>query len=934
MVKRWLLCVCAAFAFSVHSASYKGVEYSTSGDVRVNQWTSQIDKAFSTARSLGRPVLVALVSTVCSHCEDWVSYSVKSAAWRNLLAEREIILLMIVRQDVGETNWNTYYIKYTNGGANEQFPGLAIWNANGSVASVLNSRSDWRTTYMNGANFANWVRPYAVLARQASAVSLTAETASIRENEGYTGTISYSKGTENVTVVLSASDGGTVNPSTLTLNSSAGAGSANFTYTPARPADDAYTEAYTVNLSLSVSSGYSTLGTRTTVVTVKDQDCKYLLSEYRAINGNLASVQQRVGSCTWYVDQRDVLRCVSLAADDTPAAVDAPEAGLEWTAPCAGWLDVDAIAGDGIEFTAKAGENEGDLRDIKTIGVSAGDVVTFTARIRKDAGENGDGTGDETGDETVNTNDNNIVNARVANVDGAVQNEDPTPYAGLAGGLRFTPISGPSITHPVNDAVIQLEDVKSDHSRVDIAWSRVEDATDYTLYADGFEPQNMGDALSVNGVDAGIVRLDTAKVYSLYVSCRLSPNAYSYDLMADPDGLVATGPRMSFAVVDKPVFYPGIPTYITTYVKIETTASFPAESRLPMWYSIAGAPAGIGIDNSGRLYGKPKKAGTYNAVVTASNASGGTPHAVTIVVKATKSVKEKCVGFVCDGDSLVGTFDLSVSASGKATARVVAPAKSTLRGSVTSSNGQLAFSSGKLQISRSGSGLWTGSYNGHTVVARKQGSGYTGTYASTLGGPGSAFGYALATVKKGGKVSAKFMMPDARQLSISAKGIVLSSGEASPLGISMPGGAGSALFFPVYKNTAAKKAANLCAVDGGSFAIRYGAWKGAFSASLAGGGAKYVKGFGVFAGRTFVVAKRGGGQVAAAALSASSASVGFAAKTAGKISFKVKDGTYRARVKVGKKNIALKGVFVPSAGNTAAVGKSGGAYYFGTLGGN
>ena len=69
MVRKWLLCVCATFAFTVHSASYKGIEYTTSGDVKVNQWTSQINKAFSTAKSLNRPIMVALVSQDCSHCQ-------------------------------------------------------------------------------------------------------------------------------------------------------------------------------------------------------------------------------------------------------------------------------------------------------------------------------------------------------------------------------------------------------------------------------------------------------------------------------------------------------------------------------------------------------------------------------------------------------------------------------------------------------------------------------------------------------------------------------------------------------------------------------------------------------------------------------------------------------------------------------------------------
>ena len=484
--------------------------------------------------------------------------------------------------------------------------------------------------------------------------------------------------------------------------------------------------------------------------------------------------------------------------------------------------------------------------------------------------------------------------------------------------------------------MIQLDDIKENHSVVDISVQRREGALAYTLYAratpnGGFTAIQMGETLTVNGVEAGIVTLNKAQgmVY-LYADCVI-PN--TYDLAAQ-DYLVVTGSMISFAVVEKPVFMPGIPTYITAYVKIETSASFPAVSRQPLTYSISGAPSGIKIDNTGRLYGKPTRSGTFNAVVTASNASGGTSHAVTIVVKAAKTLKEKCIGFVCDGNSLVGTVELKVSANGSASAKLVAPGKTTLKGTATSSGGQLSFASGKLRISRSGSGLWTGTYNGHTVVARKQGTGYTGTYVSTLESTGTAVGYALVTVKSGGKASAKFMMPDAKQISSLAKGIVLSSGEAASLGISMPAGAGSALFFSVYKNNSGKKTANLCAVGAGALSVRSGLWKGAFSTTLSGEGAKYVKGFGVFAGRTFAVTKRNAGQVAAPALSASSSSVRFTSKSAGKLTFKVKDGTYRAKVKVGSKSVSLKGVFVPSTGRTAAVGKSGGAYYFGRIGGN
>ena len=911
MLKKWLLGVCAAFAFAVHSETYKGVPYTSSGDVKVNQWTSQINKAFSTAKSLNRPVLVALVSQECSHCERWISYSLNSSYWRNLLAEREAILLFIVRQTVGEANWYTYYTRYMNGTANGQFPGLAIYNPNGSAASILNQRSDWQATYINGKNFANWAKNYIPIPVRSSSVNLTAGTATIAENQSYTGTITYTKGAQNVSVSLSASDGGTISPSSLTLGAASGAGSSTFTYTPAKAADDAFTESYdvTITLSTSTASTYASLGTRTTVVTVKDQDVAMTLDEYKATDGNLASLKSASG--TWYVDQGGVLRCVALSAEN-------PEAVLEWTAPSAGHLDLSAVAYAGTGFTAKVGENEASATEIKTVGVSAGDVVTFTASAPAQ--------------EVEPEPESGLQSARRLAGDAP----EESPYAGLDGGLVFTPLAGPSITSIPNGALIQLDDIKDDASVVDIALSEVEGAESYTVYAspDGsdYSEVELGGSNTVNAVEAGIVTsLEKAQgMIYLYAACGVS-NAYD---LAASEILVATGPVMSFAVVEKPVFNAGIPTYITAYVKLETSASFPAVSRQPMTYSISGAPSGIKIDNNGNLYGKPTRSGTFNAVVTASNASGGTTHPVTIVVKAANTLKEKCVGFVCDGDTLVGTVELKVTANGAVTAKLVAPAKVTRKGTAASSGGSLSFTSGNLRISRSGSGLWTGTYNGHTVVARKQGSGYTGTYVSTMESSGTAVAYALATVKSGGKASVKFMMPDAKQVSAQAKWIVLSAGEASSLGISMPGGAGSALFFPAYKSSSGRKTAHLCAVGAGAFAVRSGAWKGAFSATLAGNGAKYAKSFGVFSGRTLAVAKRNAGKVASGALSASASSVRFSSKNSGTITFKVKDGTYRAKVKAGSKKVSLKGVFVPSTRRTAAVGKSGSAYYFGTIEGN
>ena len=517
-----------------------------------------------------------------------------------------------------------------------------------------------------------------------------------------------------------------------------------------------------------------------------------------------------------------------------------------------------------------------------------------------------------------------------------VNDDGPAETVFKFGSLSFAPYRPVTLTKPANGAVIQLRDLQSNHSLVDLAWNPLGGASSYTLNmgaaANGLRNVYEGDCVPLNAIDLGVVVTDTAQG-TVYAAVDAVIPADTFDYAAGD--VTVYGTINTFSIVAKPVFPADSVTYTTAYQKLPVSITFRAESLTPVSYSASGLPSGLKMDAaSGTISGSTIRTGTFSVAINATNPSGTTTHWMTLVVKAAKSLKTKCTGLVYygDGRTLAGTIALSVSANGKATAKLLTPGRTNVKGTVSTRGDALVFNQGNLALMRRGDGVWIGTYKGYRVVARAAGSGNTGTYTATLVNNGIARGYATVTVKAKGKVKVVCKLPDTKQASISTTGINLTPDQAAAAGIYFPAGVGgTALYFPVFKSSSSVKLAGIGVVCSGTFSIPSASWKGAYSVPLSAAGRKYTASLGGYAGRTFLVTGRSGNIVASFTLSASKSNVSAGASKTAKFTTKSKTGLFSASVRIGKKKVNLKGALVPAETSAGAVGKIGKTFYYGGI---
>lgn len=928
MKKRFVAGVAAFLAAVAAWGQYPSV--SGSGDVSVNRWTSQVSKAVAAARANDVPMLITFVNHGatgnCGHCATWVKRCVtNSSKFANFLEDHPLILVMVNKAD--DANFDTLYSRYLTKNANGSYPGMAIWSAGGALLSSLNANNKlWKNTYPDEDKWIEWLAKYVPEKPRISTVTLSAG-ATLTAGETYNGSISYTRGRGDVVVRLSCPDdpGGAFSRTEFTLAAGNGDGSVSFSFTPSL--DPKVTANAVVNLSK--VSGDAVLASQSLTLTVKNKDVKQTLAEYAVGHGFSAhAVASSLNE--WYLSQDGVLRSASVDPGDSIE--------LSFTAPSSGVLtvgDADSVAGtvNAVEMVDGEGtftvlidgdtEQPLEVRAGLRIGVTSGQRVVFTGKAASTTNPPPD-----------------IVNAQLqqASADPA----KPVETVFKPGSLSFEPFKPVALSKPQNGIDIQLLDLQANHSLVDVAWPQPEtEGATTNILRMGFSANDMpvryeGDCIQTNAIDLGVVVTHTPQgtVYAAvdYVIEVGLQQLFDYSL----GNVVVYGTISHFSIVAKPVFTGNPPGYVTAYQKVPVSIAFPTKSYSAVTYSAEGLPAGIAINPAtGTVSGSTKKAGTYQVAIHATNASGTTTHGMTLVVKAAKNLKTKCTGLVyyADGRTLAGTIALSVAASGKATAKIVAPGKATVKGTVAVTGGGIAFGKNGLDVTRRGDGVWIGSYKGYRVVARTAGSGNTGLYTATLANNGAGRGYATATVKAKGKVRTVCKLPDAKQTSVSATGISLTAAQAADAGIYFPAGVGdTALYFPVFKRSSGLKLAGIGFVGGGQFIIPSVSWQGAYSMALSAVGIRYNASLGGFAGRTFVVSDRSGNVVASFALSASKSSVTAAGADRNvKCKATAKTGLFSASARVGKRKVNLKGALVPAYTQGAAVGKTGGSYYYGSI---
>lgn len=989
MMKR-ISVMLTAVVLAVTAMGYSIPSLQTSGEVQLNRWvgahgSGMLTKAFAKAKAENRPILMGFINHTssgggCSHCAEWINKCILTSAWNDYIATRPLVLIMFNLPDLGENTYLKYYQKYI--AQSGSYPGIALYNANGSKNQVLNNTNVYKVTYKHGDQFRAWLTSRGVTEAVMSSVQLDSTAKTVSEAGTLNFNVTRTGKSGNVTVTLTASRG-TISPASYTWTATEGAKS--FTYTPV--ANNAgYDRAYNVTVTMKVSSTVQTktMGSTTKTITVKDKDVKMTLAEFIAANPAFSGLTS-TGDVDWFVDQNNVLRSAETASGK--------KASLEFEAVDAGSLTAEMTVLEGTGTVSIERENavnapkqavrfageapgdtivEGDAKSDPEVAqeVAAvidainaiGEVVdTDECKEKIDAARAAYNELTDEQKEQV-TNYDTLTAAEAAYGEFAVppaqttvskviglSDEEVVTFTGTSSAdgtifalskRTFTAFAKPVIKTPIKGAAIQLDDLKNGKKeKVDFSWTAVDKADGYRVVTE-YGGKQYGpvetDGTTLNALDNQLFQTAHGAVGEVKVTVYAHIPASEFD---EGESWV-DGDPLSFYVVDKPIFVNPNQTSVSMYTKVAMRIDASATSSKTITYSATGLKAiGLKIDPAtGIISGTPTKSGTFTIKVTATTSDGSSTRYITLVVSAAKTLKSKVSGLVFTGDStLKGTVEITVSTVGKFKAKLATPGKKNISGTVNvGEDGKLQFSGSGLSVKRGASvtGVWTGTYNGMKIVARDitTAKGYAGLYTATLMNDNfTRVGFTSMKVIKTGKLTVKGTMPNKKGASVSTSAFRLSAAEAAAAGIAMPNGVSEGAFFPLFKTgSTSLRGIGVLASSGTVASPGTVTWTGGkMSGTMNYSGGKLVKSFSAFAGKTFKVYK-GGAQVASYTLTSSFGFSGVKAAVA-KTAPKSNTDLFTAKVKIGGKVVTMKGAAAPKVGRAAAVGAVGGSYYYGVV---
>ena len=320
-----------------------------------------------------------------------------------------------------------------------------------------------------------------------------------------------------------------------------------------------------------------------------------------------------------------------------------------------------------------------------------------------------------------------------------------------------------SISAPANGTAISLPQLINDHALANLAWSANKACSRYEVLDAAGNVLWPTTETGVNGVDIGFVSLaEGTATYNWSVR-----GYYDCANEALDNGVneISTVASSSFLVASSPEF--GVmPSVVTAYLKLNASIDFAARAGTTegVSYSASGLPRGMKIDPAtGMISGIPKKAGTYNVSVTASNGYGSSTVAFTLKVeRQLKAAKASAQLMLFDGSgNIIGSVFLKTTANGKWTLKTItANNTATTKGSFTvSGTGTMQVSGNGVALSGDvGSGLWNGTVAGSAAYGAKivkLPKSWQGPWNSGVGtsADGTRAGYVVAKVAFGGKVT-------------------------------------------------------------------------------------------------------------------------------------------------------------------------------------
>ncbi len=728
-----------------------------------NVWTRNMDGVLKAAKTTGLPIFLVMINDRsdgegCSHCAAFVERTLESAQFAAMVKEYQFYMVLLNRWGEGGSGsqpqyggvspdyFNKYFYKYA---ADDGYPVVAVIRSNGVRYAGWGDST--RPVGTRGTTVCGEIRKAIdalcvkktvfALSPQSGEVKADAEAATAQQFGVWTGTVTRSGGskkTGSVNVTISGDNAAKykLNPASLAWDANDGA--KTFTLTIADIASlDGGIIADTLNVSIA-ASGFSgstvSYGAKTATVTFKDKRIKKTMAEFSKENAGFSNLSS---SDKWFVPANDE----GLFVSDSVASNETSE--LKWTATKGGVATFAAKANDTLTAKINGGDPIPITTDEMTIGVGVGDVVVITAK----------GT-----NETENT---------------------AVGELGLAT-MSFEELKV-TLDAPQNGAELAWPAVCADPSLVDLAWTGVDGAT-YEVFGGVLEGTNyVGEAVTTNGVEAGIIQTNT-----VMGTCKWGVRATDTNVMHGAAVTVATS---SFSISAKPK-YEGMPTSVSAFLKAGTTldlsASAPAGTG-PITYSASGLPAGLKIDSkTGRVTGSPTKAGTYRITVTAKNAYGSANTVLTLsVAKFPKSFAGKYNGIFFDGQQrMLGSATWKIASNGKWSAKLFRGGKTTsVKGevSVNEDNAICLSASGFSATRAAGASLWTGTWGGLKLLGKtteKLGEPWVATWNCAVNAPSAAgnAGYANVVVKKSGKAS--FAGKVAAKDKFGGSGLVLSLSEA------------------------------------------------------------------------------------------------------------------------------------------------------------
>ena len=715
-----------------------------------NHWTRNMDGVLAAAKTTGYPIFLVMVNeasdgTGCSHCKDFMVNTINTDNFRSIVNDYKfyMVFLNIWGADTAGSQpayggvSSAYFMNYFRMYAASQtsYPCVAVIKPDGSRYAAWSHGGNPSTkapilhTYIRAAIAALAVSDtiFSLEAPNGTAISVTPPAVATWAGQVVRSGASGKDGT--VTLSLS---GANAQNYALDRNSFAWGtqdGTVSFTVTGPYSSDGGIVDDFiTVSMSASGFSG-STISYGTTAQTIRFRDSRIAqtLDEFGAVSGidGLSS-----DSGVWY-------KPVSSADGNVLQTFTKGSSVMVWRPSTGGFVTLSSnVSAPATRSTAVAPANKGSL----TVSINGGapyDLAQFGS-IR---------LGFSTGDA--------IVFTATAPVQGV--------YAEI--GLTKFDVSKfvVSITSPANGAVISLPQLINNHALADLGWSADRSCNKYEVLDAAGNVLWPTTETGINGIDIGLVSLDVGSAtYNWgvrgYYDCS---NEQSDNGVSE----ISTVAWSSFTVASSPKF--GVmPSAVTAYLKLNTSIDFAARegSSDGVSYAASGLPKGMKINPAtGLISGIPKKAGTYNVSVTATNSYGSDTVTFTLkVAKQLKAAKANVQLILFDGSgNIVGSALFKSTMTGKWTL------KTTKANGTASASGTLSVSgTGTLQVSGKGvslsgdmgSGLWTGTVSGYSAYGTKIAKLSRSWQGVWNGGVGTSAndtlaGYISAKVASGGKVS-------------------------------------------------------------------------------------------------------------------------------------------------------------------------------------